>query len=211
LQVTGLTRAAVRAAEAFAGGRVQFTADGRLVWTTEISSAGATGIRVEIRNVDLPREAKIFVTDGVKQVYGPYSPLNNQFWTNTVFGPTVYVQVQIPRAAADRSSNAFTISQIAHIEMSGEPALGARPGDGELLVPMDASALVTCSIQSFCRPATPPPAPSPEDILLETASLGVAHIEFVDGVGRPRTPQTRRLLFTVFITRGGFHSTCKCR
>jgi adenylylsulfate kinase-like enzyme len=54
----------VRQSATRAGGRADSLPDGRLVWTTGISSPGATGIRVEFTKATLPPGAKVFVTDG---------------------------------------------------------------------------------------------------------------------------------------------------
>lgn len=184
LRLTGSSLSSLRnrRAETAGGGRAEVTGDGQLVWTSEISSTGATALRVELRNVDLPQGAKIYVTDGRRQIHGPYSPSREPFWTNTVFGSNVYVQVQIPGAEAARQSTTVTITAIAHLELPSEQSSSLQGGAG-LLAPVESSLLVSCGLQSFCRPTTPSPAPNPEEVLFETASLGVAHINYVEGGG----------------------------
>jgi Trypsin-like peptidase domain/Bacterial Ig domain len=184
LRVSGLTKAVTQAGSTatLAGGRVDVTPDGRLVWTTEISSSGATGIRVHIQDINLPQDARIYVTDGRSQVKGPVLSTPS-FWTNTVFGSSIFVQVQVPQSAAELSSNAFSINEISHSEMSNEQAIGPRRGNRRESAEGLTSPQALCELQVFCSPPTPPPNPSAQDTLLETASLGVAHIRFIDGGG----------------------------
>jgi hypothetical protein len=184
LRLAGLNRSALRnrSAETAGGGRVELSGD-QLVWTTEISSTGATSLRVQLSNADLPAGAKVYVTDGKRQVYGPYRPGPEPLWTNTVFGSAVYVQVQVPAAEAEREATALSITGVVHEERPVEDS-SARRGGGGLLAPQSESlAAVSCDLEAFCRPTTTTPNPSPEEALFETASLGVAHISFVEGGG----------------------------
>jgi glucose/arabinose dehydrogenase len=175
IRVSNLTKAQARGrpSASYAGGRIDAPGDGWLVWTTEIFSPGATGLRVEIRDAVLPPGCKVFVTDGRAQVHGPYSLTNEPFLANTVFGPRVYVQMQIPAEAAELASNGLAIYEIAHIEDRGEGSAGA-PGLGSGRRG-GAHVAVSCGLKEFCRPD------APEDALLETASLGVARINFRAG------------------------------
>ena len=114
-----------------------------------------------MRDVNLPAEIRIFVTDGKRQVYGPYIPGGEPFWTNTVFGSEAFIQVQIPSAYANRPENAFAINQVAHLEMNNEqlPRTNRR---GARSARAGARAEIICDLVALCRPTTPTPTPSPE-------------------------------------------------
>lgn len=181
IRLAGIARSALhgRSTTNFASGRLDEASDGRLVWTSSISSPGAVGLRLEISEQNLPAGTKIYVSDGRREVFGPYAPDTGSIWSNTVSSSRIYVQIQLPRAAADRPENAAAIAAVAHIETFGPDSDAAPPaeaGPGGPPEGMLTTALQTCKLLRFCRPSA---NPEPERSLLETASLGVAHIQYV--------------------------------
>jgi hypothetical protein len=192
LRVSNLTRSRLRsitnarrgkandATIDIAGGRASLSEKAEIVWSTVIVSPDASGIRVELSSLNLPASATVCVSDGEHQIQGPYSfpkPVE-EFWTNTIFAPTVYVQVKIPGGDADRTSNSFDVSRIAHLEYD-VAASAATQSD----ITLTEVAQAECRLIQFCRPSTTPQNPTAEERALETASNGVAHINFKEGNG----------------------------
>jgi lysyl endopeptidase len=123
---------------------------------------------------NLSPDTRIYVTDGESQVYG-YNVDRKTFWSNAVFAAKVFVQVQMP-ARVQRTQNSFAIAAIAHLDY------GKAGGESSEKSAQSAPA-ECCGLVQFCRADTPVPNPSPEQKLLESASLGVAHIAYKKGAG----------------------------
>ncbi|HEV2211019.1 MAG TPA: FG-GAP-like repeat-containing protein [Verrucomicrobiae bacterium] len=130
--------------------------NGWRIWTAEISSAGAAGLRVHLQNLLLPPGAQMLV-------YAPDQPapgtpitaatLNGQSeaWTETVLGNTVAVECQLP-PETDPGKVAFSITGVSHLYLLP----GAQPQGS------------TCENDIACYPAWLTPA------------NGVARIGFVE-------------------------------
>ena len=91
--------------------------DGMQVWTGTFRSLGATGVRLQLKDLALPKGAEMYAFDDFGQAYGPYTGFAKDFWTNTLKGDTLYLQVHLPlglrgEAASDKL---FQVVQLAHM------------------------------------------------------------------------------------------------
>jgi hypothetical protein len=102
-------------------GAVEATTDDGYVYTAEISSPGATALRVQFAGFNLPTGAALYLYTGDGQVVGPYAgrgPLGNgQFDSNTVAGETVTLQLRQVGPASQRALHdaRFQIVGLGHI------------------------------------------------------------------------------------------------
>jgi len=175
-------------------GEVRETEDGRVVWTARITSRKAESLRLLVREVDLPEGSRIYVTDGVEQVWGPYAPRRDPFWTHSVFGDTAFIQVQIPAAEVNaRQELGFTVAAVAHFRVMpahdrnrSTEAGDAGEGDSALTDdwPGGAGAImggIAARLQKYCRPAT---LSTPREVVFEKISRAIALIRWPVGSGR---------------------------
>ncbi len=116
-------------------GAVEATADGGYVYTAELSSPGAVGLRVQFAGFSLPAGAAIYLYSEDGQVFGPYSgkgPLGNgQFDSNTLATDTVTLQLRQtgPASQSTLRNTRFQIAGLGHIRprfMAGECGYNAR-------------------------------------------------------------------------------------
>jgi hypothetical protein len=113
-----------------AGGFFERAADGRLTWTAEFSSEGAGALRLHLRDVVLPAGTRVYVYAASGEVHGPYTfdgaMRPEGFWTNTVFAPSISLEVQWP-AGASAAASRLTVSAVVHLDHSGfAPGAEAR-------------------------------------------------------------------------------------
>ena len=90
--------------------------DGKMVWQGVFRSAGATGLRLQLNHMNLPKGAEMYVFDRHGQAFGPYSGSHKDFWTNTVRGDELILQVHVPvgpRGAVDQKL--FEVVQLTHM------------------------------------------------------------------------------------------------
>ena len=129
-----------------AGGIAKREADGRLSWTTVFVSPGAAAVRLHITEAYLPPGSRAFVYTDQGEVHGPYSfeggVSSGGFWTHSVAGEQVYLELQFSGAASDASACRLVISQVAHLARSA--AAGLTPEAAA--VPQDTSCFkdATC-------------------------------------------------------------------
>ncbi|MBK9118696.1 MAG: hypothetical protein IPM18_03715 [Phycisphaerales bacterium] len=131
--------------------------DGRRLWTLAIASPGAEAIRVHLRDFDV-QDSELWVYGlwlGSPAVRGPFTGLgplrNGEFWTPTVPGDTLYLEV------AGYVPPRFDVIEVVHFDRSpygllesADPGGGPR-GDRELPCHLD----VMCeSVASVARRAT---------------------------------------------------------
>jgi len=116
-------------AQSLAVGALEATADGGYVYSTEISSPGATGMRLEFAGFNMPAGAAMFLYTDEGQVFGPYTgrgPLGNgNFESHTLAGDTLTLQVRQTGKASERAmrETRFQIVGLGHIRprfMAGE-------------------------------------------------------------------------------------------
>jgi hypothetical protein len=110
-------------------GAVEATSDGGFVYTAEVSSPGAVGMRVQFAGFNMPAGAAMYVYNTDGQVFGPYSgrgPLGTGvFDSNTLAGEAVTIQVRYTGPDSDRAlrDTRFQVVGLGHIRprfMAGE-------------------------------------------------------------------------------------------
>ncbi len=106
---------------------------GRLTWTAAFSSEGAGALRLHIAEASLPAGSRVYVYSASGETYGPYTfdrgTRPEGFWTNTIFAPEVFLEVQFPAGAAAGFGDArLAVSSIIHLEHPGFAP--RRPGRG---------------------------------------------------------------------------------
>ncbi|MEM8995061.1 MAG: trypsin-like peptidase domain-containing protein [Acidobacteriota bacterium] len=133
-------------------------------------SAGASALRLRITGFDLPKGAALYLYNDAGQAHGPYLGRgphgSGEFWSNTVFGDTAWVQLHVAPgfAARGRLPLAFEIEKISHLGADFQlPALMAADK-------ADCSANLDCVENAECYDW-------PE---LSAARRGVAYLNFED-------------------------------
>lgn len=110
-------------------GMLEATPDGGYVYTIELSSPGATGLRVQFAGFNMPTGAAMFLYTEEGQVFGPYTgrgPLRNgSFESHTLAGDSITLQVRQTGQASERAmrQTRFKIIGLGHIRprfMAGE-------------------------------------------------------------------------------------------
>jgi hypothetical protein len=129
--------------------------DGRRLWTAELSSAEALGLRVHLEGISLPAGAKLLVYYPGQP--SPATPITaatlngeQEAWTETVLGEKVVIECQLP-PEVDPAQVAFRVTGVSHLFQLP----GATPN-------------TPCENDVTCYPAW------------ATAASGVAMIEFVE-------------------------------
>lgn len=159
----------------YAGGLLERGADGRLTWTASFSSAGAGGLRIHFREALWPAGGRAFVYGASGEAHGPYSFESGTrpegFWTNTVFGEEIFLEIQFGFASeVDLAKARLAIESLVHLEHptfaspAGSAASSLRPKSQTCFV--DASCVTTAEFPS-----------------ISDASKAVAQLNFVDVEG----------------------------
>lgn len=157
------------------GGLIE--ARGMAVWAAPIASSGAHAVRARFENVSLAPGAELYVYNAAGQAFGPFTGAgphgDGEFWSPTLAGERMTVQLQGPTAAIEASG--FDIAEIAH--------LGPRFTIANDLVPFaipmpedpsggDPRGAAACVVDANCTNS---------DSAITPAEDGVAYIEFVEG------------------------------
>ena len=115
-------------------GALEETSDGGYVYSTELSSPGATGLRVQFAGFNLPVGGAMFLYTEEGQVFGPYTgrgPFGDgNFDSNTLAGDTITLQIRQTGPASERAmrETRFRIVGLGHIRprfMAGECGFNA--------------------------------------------------------------------------------------
>ena len=115
-------------------GAVRPTDDGGFVWSVALTSEGAAALRVKFRGVSLPGSSELFVYSPEGKGHGPYAGRGpnetGEFWSHTVTGSTVVVQVRHhgPVTAEDLRATRFQIVEIGHVARMFGPGVTEAPG-----------------------------------------------------------------------------------
>jgi len=103
-----------------AGGRgVTTMPDGSLVWTAEVASPGAVGLRLHLSRFELPAGATLVVVNAAdpSEAYGPFTgggPRGEgERFLSTVFGDAARVEIRVPPESAG-ARLLFSIDRVAH-------------------------------------------------------------------------------------------------
>jgi lysyl endopeptidase len=116
-------------------GAVEATTDGGYVYTAELSSPGAVGLRVQFAGFSLPTGAALYLYSDDGQVFGPYSgkgPLGSgEFDSHTLASDTVTLQLRQvgPASQSDLRKARFQVVGLGHIRprfMAGECGYNAE-------------------------------------------------------------------------------------
>jgi V8-like Glu-specific endopeptidase len=91
-------------------------ADGNMVWSGTFRSAGATGVRLHLEKVALPKGAELYVYDRHGQAFGPYTR-QGSLWTNTVAGDEIVLQLHLPVSSrgATVARELFQVTELGHM------------------------------------------------------------------------------------------------
>jgi hypothetical protein len=112
---------AIEDGQGFEQGVMEETADGGFVWAVAITSPGAKAIRLQLTNVSLPDQARLYFYDPEGQAFGPYTGNgrngNGEFWTHSVPATTGVLQLRYEGAASDndRRTISFTVTGLGHV------------------------------------------------------------------------------------------------
>jgi hypothetical protein len=152
-----------------AGGIAKREANGRLSWTTAFVSPGARAVRLHLSEAYLPPGSRAFVYTEQGEVHGPYSfegGLGPEgFWTHSVAGEQVYLEVQFSGVGGDGALCRLVISQVAHLASTAAASLTPEAA----AVPEDTSCFKdeTCMTAADFGP-------------IASVSRAVAALEFFD-------------------------------
>ena len=163
-------------ARADRGGRtagvLEPAADGGFVWAATLESPGATALRVHFTNVDLAPGAELYLHTTRGEAFGPYTGRgildSGEFWSHTVAGPEVTVQLRQPGSpAGSLSPSSFTIGEIGYVDLTRVHGLPSPvPQVGEQLCSFNANCVENANCNNL--PAA-----------IQTARDAYAHMEFV--------------------------------
>ena len=102
-------------------GAITATEDGGFVYTMALSSPGAAALRVHFTGFRLPPATGVYLYTDETQAFGPYTgrgPLGDgEFWSNTVVGDYVILQLRHvgPATDADLHGAGFTVAGLGHV------------------------------------------------------------------------------------------------
>ncbi len=154
------------------GGLLERASDGKLAWTASFSSEGARAVRLHIREAWLPEGSRVFVYAADGQIQGPYAfgsrTAPEGFWTNTIFGAEISLEVQLPAASAKLGEALLAVASVVHIERPITASSGSARGQVAVRPKSDA-----CFIDASCV--------TPADFArIDEASRSVGQLNFVD-------------------------------
>lgn len=157
------------------GDSLDKTAGGRLVWATVVRADNAGAIRLHIEDLSLPRNAQLFVYSRAGQAYGPYTGTGpnrtGEFWTTTVFGSEVILQLRLNGAVSDADLGAvsFKVREAGLITETFARSLGSTkpPMPWEKAFCGNAS----CIVDATCYTGTP----------ADPEKLAAAKMEWISG------------------------------
>lgn len=151
-------------------GTMRAGVDGSLQWAGAVRSPGASGLRVHFTDFDLPEGAELYVHTGDGMAYGPYTGRGpngtGEFWSNTVEGAQIIVQLRAGAAGEPR----FTIAGVGHLTPDFALSRNLRPRADAGSVPCSFNA--GCVVDAACT-AT--------NTAVSTARNAVAHMLYVSG------------------------------
>ncbi|MEM7357264.1 MAG: hypothetical protein AAF657_40995, partial [Acidobacteriota bacterium] len=90
-------------------------ADGRSVWSGAFRSPGATGVRLRLTGLALPKGAELYVFGRHGHAFGPYTGMHKELWTNTVAGEEIVLQLHYSAETALQVKRLFTVAQLSHL------------------------------------------------------------------------------------------------
>ncbi len=91
---------------------------GRVALAVRLDALNAAGERLFFDEVNLPKNARIYITNEANEVFGPYSGDHPSFWTQTITGEHIYVHVDVTDADSDSSS--FRVASVLLFDGSSQ-------------------------------------------------------------------------------------------
>jgi hypothetical protein len=159
-------------------GSIRRMGAGGFLWTAAVESPGAAALRLRLSGFSLPRNAELLLYDDQGGSFGPYTGRgihgDGQFWTHTIGGSKVVIQLHYRGEDTERALRAsrFVVSDIGHLTRTFPTALLGTPEPGGRAGSNHCSFNASCIENAQC--ATLPPA-------IENARDAVAMIHFVSG------------------------------
>ena len=147
----GQEKARQEKANGTAVGRMTSDADGSLVWTTSLQVTGANAVRIHFEHFQLPPQTALYLYNDDGQAHGPYTGRgpndNGDFWSHTVFGEHVWIQLHsVISDAAKWREAAFDIAEVSHLGERFElPRRVSRDGEKA-----DCSINISCIENAEC-------------------------------------------------------------
>jgi hypothetical protein len=102
-------------------GNMTGTSDGGYVYTSTLSSGGATALRVHFTGFHLADNASVYLYTENGQVFGPYTGQgpngDGEFWSHTVMGDSIYLQLRHEGQATstDLRGTGFNVAGLGHV------------------------------------------------------------------------------------------------
>ena len=142
-------------------GAIQSGGGGGFIWNGSVTSSGAAALRLRFAGFYLPRHAELFLWNEQGDVFGPYGGRgihgDGEFWSHTLRGPTVNLQLRYEGGDLENALRAarFAIADVGHLT-SAFPFGSQRPEAGSNLceenAPCVENALCT-TIPTAIQPA----------------------------------------------------------
>lgn len=154
-------------------GAVRGNADGSFDWAGVVRSPEAAAVRIHFSDFDLPDGAELYVYADNGMAFGPYTGRgpngNGDFWTNTISGPEVIMQMNAPVADVPR----FTISGVGHVTGEFSLAQHLAPQLSAMADTKPCSFNDECVVDAACT--------TRETSAVDAATDAVANMLFVSG------------------------------
>lgn len=156
-----------------AAGVLEPTADGGYVWAATLESPGATALRLHLTDMDLAPGVEIYLHSERGEAFGPYTETGllgtGEFWSHTIAGERVTVQLRQPGLGGASAPSTFTIREIGYVDLTripGMPKVDLQVG--EQLCSFNANCVENANCNAI--PAA-----------IQNARDAYAHMEFVQG------------------------------
>ncbi len=149
-----------------AGGLLERTAEGRLVWGTEVRVADAWRLRLHLSGVALPPGSRLWVY-GERETVGPFGlelkGPDGDLWTPSVGGNAIRLEVEMPASGGEAGFLVDRVLELFELDTQGAAVTAqSTAGDPPCLVD------VQCVNSSVFD-------------VVDLAQAAIAHIQFIDG------------------------------
>ena len=153
-----------------AGGAFARVGAGSMVWGAAVEVAGSHRLRLHLAEVELPAGTRMWVygDDGAAFAFGPGLAHDGGLWTPSVYGPSIRLEVELPRETLGAGGHGFTVDQVGEIFRlgpEGEPLVGGIAPKAQDF---------SCLTDATCIGAGTFP-------VIDQAEKAIAAIEFFDG------------------------------
>lgn len=129
------------------GGWLTADLQGHAVWGTSVHVPRSHRLRLELSDVELPAGTELWVWGEAEEPIAFDLSLlaaGRTLWTPSVSGPTIYLEVALPRAAGTEAVPAFSIARVLEmfeLGSRGEPLPGRSLAEREI---------TTCMVNAAC-------------------------------------------------------------